>query len=142
MQSVRSRIWTRVAVSISCVDNHYTTGVYPFDEIPNVVHGFVKFSRSSAMLIISIAHFHSLSVLFFRTYSDLCIFHLSARSNFNRLHNSERTNILTQLCIILYLFTAIIPCEFFAPTLAVSISLEWQQVALGFQNSSQYSRWS
>ena len=26
MQSVRSRIWTRVAVSISCEDNHYTTG--------------------------------------------------------------------------------------------------------------------
>ena len=24
MQSVRSRIWTRVAVSISCDDNHYT----------------------------------------------------------------------------------------------------------------------
>ena len=26
MQSVSSRIWTRVAVSISCDDNHYTTG--------------------------------------------------------------------------------------------------------------------
>ena len=26
MQSVKSRIWTRVAVSISCDDNHYTTG--------------------------------------------------------------------------------------------------------------------
>ena len=26
MQSVSSRIWTRVAVSISYVDNHYTTG--------------------------------------------------------------------------------------------------------------------
>ena len=26
MQSVSSRIWTRVAVSISCEDNHYTTG--------------------------------------------------------------------------------------------------------------------
>ena len=26
MQSVRSRIWTLVAVSISCDDNHYTTG--------------------------------------------------------------------------------------------------------------------
>ena len=28
MQSVRSRIWTRVAVSISSDDNHYTTGTY------------------------------------------------------------------------------------------------------------------
>ena len=26
MQSVLSRIWTRVAVYISCDDNHYTTG--------------------------------------------------------------------------------------------------------------------
>ena len=30
MQSVSARIWTRVAVSISCNDNHYTTGtLYP-----------------------------------------------------------------------------------------------------------------
>ena len=28
MQSVSSRIWTRVAVSISCDDNHYTTGTW------------------------------------------------------------------------------------------------------------------
>ena len=28
MQSVLSRIWTRVAVSISCDDNHYTTMLY------------------------------------------------------------------------------------------------------------------
>ena len=27
MQSVSSRIWTRVAVSISYDDNHYTTGI-------------------------------------------------------------------------------------------------------------------
>ena len=28
MQSVSSRIWTRVTVSISYDDNHYTTGTY------------------------------------------------------------------------------------------------------------------
>ena len=28
MQSVSSRIWTRVAVSISYDDNHYTTGIF------------------------------------------------------------------------------------------------------------------
>ena len=28
MQSVSSRIWTRVAVSISLNDNHYTTGCF------------------------------------------------------------------------------------------------------------------
>ena len=30
MQSVLSRIWTRVAVSISYDDNHYTTGTTHF----------------------------------------------------------------------------------------------------------------
>ena len=30
MQSVSSRIWTRVAVSISYDDNDYTTGYYMF----------------------------------------------------------------------------------------------------------------
>ena len=30
MQSVSSRIWTRVAVSISYDDNHYTTGTYRY----------------------------------------------------------------------------------------------------------------
>ena len=30
MQSVRSRIWTRVAVSLSCDGNHYTTGTFRF----------------------------------------------------------------------------------------------------------------
>ena len=28
MQSISSRIWTRVAVSISCDNNDYTTGTY------------------------------------------------------------------------------------------------------------------
>ena len=28
MQSVSSRIWTRVAVFITYDDNHYTTGIY------------------------------------------------------------------------------------------------------------------
>ena len=33
MQSVSSRIWTRVAVSISYEDNHYTTGTSSTDNI-------------------------------------------------------------------------------------------------------------
>ena len=33
MQSVSSRIWTRVAVSISYDNNHYTTGTSYFDVI-------------------------------------------------------------------------------------------------------------
>ena len=39
MQSVRSRIWTRVAVSISCDDNHYTTGTSARAEIELVYNG-------------------------------------------------------------------------------------------------------
>ena len=35
MQSVSSRIWTRVAVFISYDDNHYTTGTY----YANIKHG-------------------------------------------------------------------------------------------------------
>ena len=31
MQSVSSRIWTRVAVSISCDAHHYTTGTSELD---------------------------------------------------------------------------------------------------------------
>ena len=30
MQSVSSRIWTRLTVSISYDDNHYTTGTFDF----------------------------------------------------------------------------------------------------------------
>ena len=37
MQSVSSRIWTRVAVSISCEDNHYTTvHTFPKGSCPKV----------------------------------------------------------------------------------------------------------
>ena len=43
MQSVSSRIWTRVAVSISYDDNHYTTG--------KVVHTFPKNIRPKVNMI-------------------------------------------------------------------------------------------
>ena len=36
MQSISSRIWTRVAVSISYDDNHYITGTYNFFFIINI----------------------------------------------------------------------------------------------------------
>ena len=37
MQSVSSRIWTRVAVSISYDDNHYTTGTFAVGGCPRGV---------------------------------------------------------------------------------------------------------
>ena len=41
MQSVSSRIWTRVAVSISYDDNHYTTGTS--NHYATVLNKFYKF---------------------------------------------------------------------------------------------------
>ena len=37
MQSVSSRIWIRVDVSISCDDNHYTTGTSRYVIIINLI---------------------------------------------------------------------------------------------------------
>ena len=54
MQSVRSRIWTRVAVSISCDDNHYTTGTFidsthmkiiPFEVMSSGCNALVPFQK-------------------------------------------------------------------------------------------------
>ena len=39
MQSVSSRIWTRVAVSISYDDNNYTTGTKHFDRRSSLYEG-------------------------------------------------------------------------------------------------------
>ena len=45
MQSVRSKIWTRVAVSISYDDNDYTTGISNIDDylIPNPFYTYKQF---------------------------------------------------------------------------------------------------
>ena len=45
MQSFSSRIWTRVAVSISYDDNHYTTGMVKAMDCEIVVREFVLQSR-------------------------------------------------------------------------------------------------
>ena len=37
MQSVLSRNWTRIAVSISCDDNHYTTGIFDGSQIKELM---------------------------------------------------------------------------------------------------------
>ncbi len=48
MQSVRSRIWTRVAVSISCDDNHYNTGTSCLH------HGHLLLDKRKILLICDI----------------------------------------------------------------------------------------
>ena len=48
MQSVSSRIWTRVAMSISYDDNHYTTGTFlniDFISVLSFVSVLVKWNR-------------------------------------------------------------------------------------------------
>ena len=42
MQSVSSRIWTRVAVSISNDDNHYTTGTSQSEKVVFRGTSFIK----------------------------------------------------------------------------------------------------
>ena len=66
MQSVRSRIWTRGAVSISCDDNHYTTGtcwwwwwwfIYTFLFIPFDFFFFFFFCLKFSLFISFILEF-------------------------------------------------------------------------------------
>ena len=45
MQQVSARIWTRVAVSISYNDNHYTTGILRVKTVPLLFYNENKFSR-------------------------------------------------------------------------------------------------
>ena len=41
MQSVSSRIWIRVAVSISYDDNHYTTGI----SLPKLIYSVMEINH-------------------------------------------------------------------------------------------------
>ena len=54
MQSVSSRIWTRVAVSISYDDNHYTTGT---SFINRQEKGKTKKEQKCILTDLSIRHF-------------------------------------------------------------------------------------
>ena len=54
MQSVSSRIWTRVVVSISYEDNHYTTGS---EHIYNVLGG-IDLENSSDVLNVVMIEIH------------------------------------------------------------------------------------
>ena len=50
MQSVSSRIWTRVAVSISYDDNDYTTGTFSKDEaFGNAEYHFIAIAPRSTL---------------------------------------------------------------------------------------------
>ena len=53
MQSVSSRIWIRVAVSISCDDNHYTTGMM------NVIYFYIIFMY----ITVEITNFYEWAIL-------------------------------------------------------------------------------
>ena len=50
MQSVSSRIWTRVAVSISNDDNHYTMGTYSKRYQKEWIHKHVSLTKTIYIL--------------------------------------------------------------------------------------------
>ena len=54
MQWVSSRVWTRIAVSISCDDNHYTTGYWLWEiylSIPARYHKFDTATRKDKCIM-------------------------------------------------------------------------------------------
>ena len=44
MQSVSSRIWTHVTVSISYEDNHYTTGISKLFNAKSSLYVYIKYT--------------------------------------------------------------------------------------------------
>ena len=56
MQSVSSRIWTRVAVSISYDDNDYTTGTTVFSKVISPIETQMASSRIWTRLAVSISY--------------------------------------------------------------------------------------
>ena len=55
MQSILSRIWTRVAVSISYDDNHYTTGTSSvLGFLQSSEQGYVKYQQFPMQKIFSL----------------------------------------------------------------------------------------
>ena len=59
MQSVSSRIWTPVAVSISYDNNHYTTGISNSFNINNLFAPLIgyKYKRLSLIILFNINNF-------------------------------------------------------------------------------------
>ena len=59
MQSVSSRIWTRVAVSISYDDNHYTTGTSKIviGALATQLNGFMYRYQTLIVLFVTIKWF-------------------------------------------------------------------------------------
>ena len=69
MQSVSSRIWTRIVVSISCDDNHYTTGSHMFAKYGTIykllfllrdpLHTFIQTAFMRTLIFIMCVKKHS-----------------------------------------------------------------------------------
>ena len=124
MKCNQSRIWTRVAVSNSCDDNHYTTGTFAHSfrfvqwSARTVKSTILQFSflllfiiRSGLLakirfsVYLSMSH-RSLSVSFSRTDAWLCVYHLAVWWNLNFWHIYQWITLPTSSYIILYSFSA------------------------------------
>ena len=72
MQSISSRIWTRVAVSIAYDDNHYTTGTssdYIYSEhgiIPGLASGISIVPNNSLSVLLYLSCNKTLSLFYVR----------------------------------------------------------------------------
>ena len=88
MQSVSSRIWTRVAVSISYDDNDYTTGTSKY--LMNLVSSLIYSSTSMSLrisLFLNTTVYYDWSLLNNRDIRDK--YTLTLRNKFNALQISE-----------------------------------------------------
>ena len=92
IQSVLSRIWTRVAVSISCEDNHYTTGTSMWNLF--ICRSWIRFRVSCWTYVLNFFYFYYLNTYFFWQTSTSCLHYLSRNVNIDLSIKFENTRTL------------------------------------------------
>ena len=165
MQSVSSRLWTHVAVSISYDDNHYTSGTpsiricyirlwcdwlfRPYHHI-NYICYFVAsylfsllydwFLRCCFVLLFGEIKFLSSGFLFLATstFSHVRCCLLAVK---NTCFSSHFCFLFIVILLVFDIIIIIYSLEFFTSVLADGLSreFEWQQVSSSLQDSFQYS---
>ena len=107
MQSTSSRIWTRIAVSISCDDNHYTTGpskALTSDAINyHIQDTSFSWGRGGAFTLLQGMHSKNFKLCWKRKFNQCCF-----SLNYNKLLSSlsssihtHNTKFLDSLCLCL-----------------------------------------
>ena len=78
MQSVSSRIWTRIVVSISYDDNHYTTGTMAMKEYSILLRAIAELSDAVAVVVKTTSMKCGMLVRLVGSYFFVADFELSA----------------------------------------------------------------